>query len=339
MLEKLFPTSWLEKHILAAVLLAAGYSVISLSIASFIFPQNTGLVSLVFLSLLIVPSMKRLFAEESNYEEQETSFSLAKLYTDNKRIFKTYLGIFLGVFTTYFCASAFLPLLGIDTFSLMQEQLFIDRAIAGRAFFEQTTFMSILANNWLVLVVTFVLALLIGDGAVFFVAWNASAWGAVFGYRAFAASTYTADPILLVAATLLAIVAAHVLLEGGAYILAAISGSIISTEVIKNSDELHRFLGYALSGVILYALLSKLATGLPLTNRLLISIPVLLAILYVLRYCFTNKKHQEVYVYNYWLFVTAIAVFITGSLVETIVLSNSNTLNAIYQASAAYTTS
>lgn len=339
MLEKLFPTSWLEKHIFAAVLLAAGYSVISLSLASYIFPQNTGIVSLVFLSLLIVPSMKRLFAEESRNEETETGFSLTKLYTDNKRVFKTYLGVFLGVFATYFCASAFLPLLGVDTLSLMQEQLFIDRAIAGRAFFEPATFMSILANNWLVLVVTFVLALLIGDGAVFFVAWNASAWGAVFGYRAFAASMYSADPILLTAATLLVIVAAHVLLEGGAYILAAISGSIISTEVIKNSDELHRFMGYALSGIFLYGLLTKLSQGLPLSNRLLISIPILLAITYVLRYCFTNKKHQEVYVYNYWLFVIAIAVFVIGSLVETVVLSNSNTLNAIYSASAAYTIS
>lgn len=338
-LERLFPAHWLEKHFRSAVLLAAGYSAASMLLAHLIFAANAGIVSVVFLSLLLVPSMRRLLAQEERAEEHETSFHLANLYRDNKALVKTYTGIFVGVFATYFAATTLLPLLGFNALSIVKEQLFLDPAIAGRATAQTDLFISILANNWLVVAVTFLLALLIGDGAVFFVAWNASAWGAIFGHRALTASTHSGEPLLLVAATLLAIVAWHVLLEGAAYILAAISGSVISDDALRESTDPHRFLGYAAAGLLLYALLYRLAQPLTPAAQLLILIPVLIGTLYLLGQALTEPAHKEVFTYNFWLFVIAVAVFVLGALIETSVLTHSDALQQIYTNSALHTAS
>lgn len=327
-LENIVSEKMLEKHFSYALMLGAGYSLIGMILASFIFGANSGIVGVMFTSLLLAPSMMVLFEREEQQEEQEKHFSIKRLIINNKHVLTTYLGVFLGVFATYFLASMILPFLGVTISTLFREQLILDPALAGRATFNVATFTGILANNWLVLVVTFLLALLIGDGAVFFVAWNASAWGTIFGYRVFAASQVSSEAILVIALTLLAIVAWHTILEGGAYILAAMSGAAISSAVIKQTDELHTFLGYAAALTVIYVLAYRLIS---ITNHsLLILIPLLLLMLYGLSYAFTNKKHHEVFIYNYWLFVIAIAVFIIGVLVETLVLTNSSNLQLIY---------
>lgn len=333
-LERVIQPKLLEQHFLYAALLGAGHALIGLVLASFIFPQNTGIVSIIFTSLLLAPSLTALLREEEALEEQETTFSLQHLLRDNYPLLKAYTGIFVGVFATYFLVAALLPALGYSTFSLLREQL--SPAIAGYATNQLSIFTSILANNWLVLVVTFLLALLVGDGAIFFVVWNASAWGAIFGYRAFAAAQVTETGILLTAATLLAIVLWHTLIEGGAYILAALSGAAISEAVIKRSDELHRFLGYAALIITGYFALSLLTQPLATPTRLLILIPALLGGLYVLAYAFTVQKHKEVFTYNYWLFILAILVFLAGAALETAVLTHSDALGRIYFAAALY---
>ena len=335
-LERIFSSAWLEKHFLSSFTIGVIYSALSLVLAQAIFPQNTGIVSLVFLSLLLTPSLRALLREEEANEEKEKRLSIKHLYNDNKQAVKTYTGIFLGVFSAYFATTAFLPFLGLHPLTLVQEQLFIDPALAGRAAFDTALFTSILANNWLVLVVTFLLAVLIAEGSIFFVVWNASAWGAVFGYRALTASLQLQEPLLVIAATLVGLIALHVLLEGGAYILAAISGSVISTSVMQHSKEINRFSTYAAVAATLYVLFSKLATNLQPSAHLLLLIPLFIAAVYLLRYSFEEQAHQEVFAYNFWLFIVAVAALILGTIVETILLSTSTNLHTIYSASTLF---
>lgn len=335
-LERLVSSSMLEKHFQYSILLGAGYSLIGMILSSFIFGANAGIVSVVFASLFLAPSMRSLFRREEQLEEKEKTFTVKRLIADNLHILKAYAGVFIGVFLAYFLASLLLPWFGVNIIDLLREQLFLDPAVAGRATYQSGLLINILVNNWLVIVVTFVLALLIGDGAVFFVAWNASAWGAIFGFRALAASQVAGVNPAYYAGVLLLIVMWHVILEGGAYVLAAISGSVISSDVIKQSDELHRFLAYGAAGMVLYVLLFKLAQSLSSVQSMMILIPVLLFGLYLLSYTFTNKKHREVYTYNFWLFVGAILVFIVGAALETAVLSYSDTLSTIYAQAAMF---
>ena len=61
-----------------------------------------------------------------------------------------------------------------------------------------------------------------------------------------------------------------------------------------------------------------------------------MGVLYYGAEMFTDRKHKEVYYYNYNLFVLAIGFFIIGALVETLVLSNSATLMRIYSWAAMF---
>ncbi|MEM4756276.1 MAG: hypothetical protein QW594_04030 [Candidatus Woesearchaeota archaeon] len=338
-LEHLFPEDWLEKKVRYAFLLGFLFSLLGIFVAKMIFGASSGIVSVVFVSLLLIPSMRKLFDDEEKLEEHEKAFSLKHLYRDNKHLFEAYTGVFLGIFVAYLSATFLLPMFGYNVLNIFKEQLFLDPAISGRATFDLALFFSILENNWLVLLATFLLALLGGDGALFFIAWNASAWGSIFGYRALTASWYAdANPFwyLLI---LLGIVIWHVLLEAAAYICAAISGAVISDDVIKESGEIKRFLGFIALALTItlfsYWVFTKLlSSSIVITFFMMI---LVISSLYFLGKTFTNKKHREVFIYNYWLFIIALILFLVGAFVESFVLQSSDTLATIYQQSMLFT--
>lgn len=336
-LEHIFPESWLEKKFGLAFFIGSGFSVIGILLARLLFGANSGLASVIFASLLIIPSLYKLFKDEEKLEEKEKIFSLKKLYVDNKKLIHAYLGIFLGVFFTYYIIAFMSASFGWDALNIFKEQLFLDPAIMGRATYSFPTFWSILANNWWVLLACFFLSLLTGNGATFFVAWNASAWGAIFGMRAIGASVILGKSSLAVGGLMTLITLPHILLEGGSYILAGIAGAVISRDIVSESKEMKTFLKI-LFMIIVGFFIMNLFFSLIVGGSLLIILRMLLVIslIYLLKNAFKDKKHKEVFTYNFWLFVIAIVVFIIGALVETGVLSWSTTLNLYYSASALF---
>ncbi|MBN1275253.1 hypothetical protein JXA12_03095 [Candidatus Woesearchaeota archaeon] len=330
-LEHLFPENWLERKTGYAFLLGSLYSLIGISLARLLFGANSGLASVMFVSILLIPSLKKLFAREERLEERERKFSLRELYKDNKDLLRAYFGVFLGVFLTYYAMSFVGMALGWDVHSIFKEQVFLDPVMGGRASYQFHTFWSILGNNWWVLLACFFLSLISGSGATFFIVWNASAWGVIFGLRSVAAGAALGQSPLIVGALLLLMVIWHVILEGGAYILAGTAGAVISDDAITRAGSLRRFIWILLGLLVAYAgvdaLLDLLGLG---VAGLLIKIGVALWFAYLLKHAFDDQKHREVFVYNYWLFVVALAVFIIGALVETGVLSWSGLLNTYY---------
>jgi len=336
-LEHIFPDSWLEKKFALSFFLGAGFSVIGILLARLLFGSNSGLASVIFTSLLIIPSLYKLFKSEEKLEEKERKFSLKKLYEDNKGLIHAYLGVFLGVFFAYYIIAFMSAQFGWNTISIFREQLFLDPAIMGRAAYSFPTFWSILANNWWVLLACFFLSLLTGNGATFFVAWNASAWGAIFGMRAVAAATILGKSSLGVGGIMTLITLPHILLEGGAYILAGIAGAVISRDIVSESKEMGKFLGILIAIIIGFFVLNmffKIIMGGPLL--VVLRMLLVLGLVYTLKNAFLDKKHKEVFTYNFWLFAIAMGVFILGALVETGVLSWSGTLNLYYAASAMF---
>lgn len=334
-LEHLFPENWLEKKTGYAFLLGLLFSFVGISIARLLFGANSGLASVMFTSILLIPSLRKLFVSEERLEEKEKTFSFKELYKDNKHLIHTYVGIFLGVFTAFWALSFFGSLLGWNVASLFREQVFLDPALAGRATYSFSTFWSILQNNWWVLVACFFLSLISGDGATFFVVWNASAWAVIFGLRGVAAAVTLGQNPFVVAGLMLLLVFPHMLLEGGAYILSGIAGAVISDEVIAKSGEIKRFLG-ALILAVLGFWLANMFFKLFLAGPWLVILRVLVlaGVVYALKSVFTDAKHKEVFTYNFWLFIIALLVFIVGAGVETGVLSYSVLLNKYYLAAA-----
>ncbi|MBN2052301.1 hypothetical protein JW756_02250 [Candidatus Woesearchaeota archaeon] len=342
-LEHLFPEAVLEKKAGYAFLIAVIYSIVGIIAARLLFGANSGIVSVIFTSLLLLPYLQKMFKKEEKEEEKEEKFSLkessiAGFFKRNQAI-RIYFAIFLGIYLTYMLSSFILPQLGFNTFNILKEQLFVDPALRGRAF-DTGTFFSIIANNWWVLLACFLIAIIIGDGAIFFVAWNASSWGALFGYRALTAGLYSGASPWGYLGLLFIITFPHVILEGGAYILAAISGNIISNEIIQEKSDIQNFIFYAIGGAGLVVVVKMIYKHVfemssPVIFSL-ISLVLITLMVYIIISLFQQKRLQKVFKNNYLLFIMAIIIFIVGALIETLVLNYSEALNSIYAFSAMF---
>jgi len=343
-LEHLFPENWLEKKVRYAFFIAVIYSTVGIIAARLLFGANSGIVSVIFTSLLILPYLQKMFRKEEREEETERRLSLKRFaslkhFFNKNQAIRVYLAIFLGIYLTYMLYSFILPQLGINTFNVFKEQLFVDPALRGRAF-DFTSFISILTNNWWVLLATFLLAIGVGDGAIFFVAWNASSWGALFGYRALTAGLYAGINPWWYLLLLMSITFPHVILEGGAYILAAVSGSIISDEIIKERSDIRKFLLYLVEGTVIIFLLRYLYSYVFRVKSVvgfnIVTIVLVLIMVWLVGRLFQQKRLKKVFLNNYALFIIAIVIFILGALIETLVLNNVGILNKIYLFSALF---
>lgn len=220
-----------------------GYSIIGILIASVLFPADPALVAVAFTAILILPELNKLFSIEERREDKEKLFSFRNLIRDNKDFIKVYLFIALGIFLVYAISSIVLPSLQVN--DLFREQLEMrgasGEAIFGKAIFTTGLFWDILLNNWWVLVACFLISLLTGDGAIFLITWNASMWGTIFGVIARNAGAVTGMNPFWYLFLVLLIVLPHAFLEILSYILAAISGGVISKDVLLEKFESTRF--------------------------------------------------------------------------------------------------
>ena len=96
----------------------------------------------------------------------------------------------------------------------------------------------------------FIIALFTGNGAIFLITWNASVWGTIFGTTARHAAEFGAAapgqavlswsaPVIILIIFL--IVFWHMMIEAASYFFAAISGSIISKDVLLEQFDSQRF--------------------------------------------------------------------------------------------------
>ena len=260
-LEHIFPEDWLERKGIYAFLLGVGYSVIGILIASILFPGDPALVAVAFTSMLLLPELYKIFSIEERQESMEQRVSLKSLWRDDIELLRIYIFLFIGILLVYSVGTILLPELQANT--IFREQLeirfgqgFAGNAISGNAtagIFSSGLFYTLLSNNFLVLMACFILALLAGDGAIFLIVWNGSVWGTIFGLTAKSAATFSGKHPLYFFGLIMAIVFPHMILEVVSYFLAAISGSVISKDVLLEQFASDRF--FEVFGFNLYLLL------------------------------------------------------------------------------------
>jgi len=276
-LERIFPASWLEEKEGFAFVLGISYSIVSILLAKFLFPKDPALVAVAFTAILLLPELYKIFSVEEHEAVINKRFSWRNIIKDVKGkwdlvdITKIYIYLFLGILLTYSLGAILLPT--FQTNELFREQLEIrGGAIKGQAFETQpnaisgqaTTgyahmpglFKSLLKNNFKVMVVCFIVALLAGNGAIFIITWNASVWGTIFGVTAKCAAHYAGYNPLYVFFLIMFVVGVHMMLEAVAYFLAAASGSILSRGFLKEkmgSAKFNKIFKYSMF-IILIAL-------------------------------------------------------------------------------------
>lgn len=245
--EQLIKASWLEKRPLSAFTIGFIYSLIAFLTSYLIFPSYFGIMSIAFISILLVPTLSKLLSIEENQEIREKKFSIPQLLKDHYDIIEIYLFLFMGIFLAYFLLTLFIPpSLGVNLFS---PQLDI-AGISGFAF-NTANFWQILFNNLIVLAVAFILSLVYGAGAILFLSWNASVWGVVIG----AVLRRTFGLKLLPITINFSQILPHLTIEATGYILAAITGGILSKAVIRESYKSKQFM-HILTDALLFGFLS-----------------------------------------------------------------------------------
>ncbi len=244
-LEHIFPEDWLENKGRYAFILGVAYSIVGILLSSFLFPGDPALVAVGFTALLLLPELYKIFSIEERQESLEQQVSLRNLWKDDADVVRIYIFLFLGILLVYSVATIMLP--GLDANTLFREQLEIrfGQGFAGSAtggIFGSGLFFDLLKNNFLVLIACFIMALLTGDGAIFLITWNASVWGTIFGLTAKNASLISGDHPFYLFGIIMLIVFPHMMIEAISYFLAAISGSVISKDVLLEQFASSRFM-------------------------------------------------------------------------------------------------
>jgi hypothetical protein len=255
-LEHIFPEDWLEKKGRYAFLLGIIYSAIGILIASILFPGDPALVAVAFTSLLLLPELYKIFSIEERQESMEQKVSLRALWKDDIDVVRIYIFLFLGILLVYSVSTIIMPEMQANNLFREQLEIRFGQGFSGQAsagIFSSGLFYDLLSNNFLVLIACFIMALLTGDGAIFLITWNASVWGTIFGVTAKNASLFSGENAFYLFGVIMLVVFPHMMIEAISYFLAAISGSVISKDVILEEFASHRFM--EVFGFNLYLLL------------------------------------------------------------------------------------
>lgn len=225
--EQLYSADFLHEHPLYGFILGVAYTILALFIALVIFPDDPALIAIGLISLFLIPSLSRL--TDRTEVTDALLPNIGAFLKNTVPYVKVYVTIFFGIFFTFAFLSIMLPQLAAS--HLFSTQLAIVKGNA--AVFNTSLWWDLFTWNMQVLGLSFLLSLIAGNGAILFIAWNASVWGTIFGNLAkTAAVASTANPFILFLLVILSVFP-HTFLEGLSYMLSAISGTTLSTGLVR----------------------------------------------------------------------------------------------------------
>lgn len=225
--EQLYTAEYLKEHPKYGFLLGIGYTIIGLFLAIMMFKEDPATIAVGIIALFLIPSLHQL-STTAEISERKTP-DIKTFIMQVLPYVKVYVCVFFGIFFTFAGFAIFLPQLAAGY--LFKQQLAI---IAGKATtFAWPLFWDLFTWNLQVLLLCFVLSLIAGNGAIIFIAWNASVWGTIFGNLAKTAALASAANPLIIFILVILSVFPHTFLEGLSYMLATTSGTVLSDGLVK----------------------------------------------------------------------------------------------------------
>jgi uncharacterized membrane protein SpoIIM required for sporulation len=224
-LDRIVGTKEVLKDPIKAFSLGIVISLISLFVAYSVFPQSTGLFTVIIITLASLPLMNRLLRyEEHEDEKMMETHTFFQRYGD---IILAYIALFSGMIIAMSLSFVVLP----ETFveKVFSDQINEVNLIRGKFEFGNK-FVEILANNSSVLTLSFLFSFLFGSGAIFILAWNASVLSSAIGLIAKSSGGLIALP----SAVMMFI--PHGSFEIGAYFIGAIAGGLVSAAVTRRKS-------------------------------------------------------------------------------------------------------
>jgi len=224
-LDRIAGTKEVLKSPLKAFGLGIIISLISLFVAYSVFPQSTGLFTVIIITLASLPFLNRLLRyEEHEDEKMMETHTFFQRYGD---IIVAYVALFSGMIIAMSLSFVILPTSVVE--KVFSDQINEVNLIRGQFDFG-SKFIEIFANNSSVLTLSFLFSFLFGSGAIFILAWNASVLSSAIGLIAKSSGGLIALP----SAVLMFI--PHGSFEIGAYFIGAIAGGLISAAVTRRKS-------------------------------------------------------------------------------------------------------
>lgn len=225
--ERLYSAAFLHDHPWYGFLLGIGYTILGLFIALMIFPSDPALIAIGITSLFLIPSLSEL--TDSAEITQKNTPKFRNFLRETMPHVKVYIAIFFGIFFTFAFFALVLPKLASGFLFKIQFEV-----VAGHATtFNWALWWDLFTWNMQVLGMCFLLSLIAGNGAIIFIAWNASVWGTIFANLAkTAAIVSSANPFILFLLVILSVFP-HTFMEGLSYMLSTISGTTLSDGIVK----------------------------------------------------------------------------------------------------------
>ncbi|MFH1105818.1 MAG: stage II sporulation protein M [Candidatus Aenigmatarchaeota archaeon] len=252
MLEFVFSLSNVERKPLMVFLAGVMITIVSFLIASFIMPSEAGWMTIFFITITAVPFFTKMFVQDESIDKHQNKPSF---FRRHEFVLKTYtlffLSIVLGLSMIYHFAPA--DVAG-NTFGLQTKVINEIRAQAT----SPGEFWLILANNAKVSILSFLLSVIFGAGAILVLAWNASIIAVFIGNISrgliplYSSLGPAAIPISYAHGLPIALfsIFLHGVPEITSYFLSGLAGGIISVALIREkfgSPEFNRVVNDGLS--------------------------------------------------------------------------------------------
>jgi uncharacterized membrane protein SpoIIM required for sporulation len=215
-------------HIFAISVL---FTAISVWLSYNLFPSQSSILSIAFVTIFFVPFFQRLFSVEERKDEkavhQKTKHGFLRRH---RPIVVAYTAFFMGMVLTYSFLFVFSPTIR-DLYSL-QMDWFRSQGIAA---VQPGNFERYLFNNTQVMFLFFILSVLFGAGAIFILAWNASVIAVFVGILANKLVPALGAPMAYVygVGAGLGSIALHGVPEIAGYFFAGVAGGILSVGLLR----------------------------------------------------------------------------------------------------------
>src|SRR3989338_1100073 len=245
-LESILNPKNILKKPLHMFFLAVIYTTISIFFEWKIFPAAASILSLAFITILFIPIFFKVFSKEEKKDRLYSSPIHPNLFFRHKDAIVLYTLFFLGIIVASSFVYVFFP--DIHAFDLQNNTLrsFVTGHVTGGGdgLCGSDNFSKYVCNNSQTMLLSFVLSLIFGAGAIFVLAWNASIIAVYLGgvmKSMIAAGTHPIQAYLFGIPMGLGAIALHGIPEILAYFFAGIAGGILSIGIIREKTLSKKF--------------------------------------------------------------------------------------------------
>jgi uncharacterized membrane protein SpoIIM required for sporulation len=216
------------------------YTFIAVVFANFLFPSEASMLTVALITIIFIPFFQKLFTIEEEKEDIAARHKTRKnILIRHIKVINVFAAFFLGVIVATSFVYIFFS--SQQTFAV---QSTVIRSFSSGSVIQTGDFSHFFLNNTQVMILTYVLSILFGAGAIFILTWNASIIGVYIGIitQSFVGKGYPIAAAYAVGLPLgLSSIVLHGVPEVLGYFLAAVAGGVLSVGIIREKWKSKEF--------------------------------------------------------------------------------------------------